>query len=620
MKNTKSRIPAKSTHSTLAIDVGSQHLFSFQVLFVFLLDLPIFYQFDNCTDDKNVLEAIENKDVDYDIPQVLSSGGDSRIGLGREFVYKHHNVTKVFSDMYHLKYGLKKQHSSNLKYSCPPSLYDDLITIKNNLKSYNQCMYQNSYWRIKALEALEKEYILDRMYFADYESFKDIVKFKRMTKSVQNQYRKRANDSRRDKNYCCQQYHENKKIALLAKNWDGVENKGPKAEFLCGGALISNNHVLTAAHCAYSPDQPYSMMLPQEIRVRLGAYQLFDEDSNHLKISEIIIHPNYNLQLDQVMNDFAILTLTQTVLFSFKIQPICLPTGQMTHNEGSATVAGWGTGSENVKDISTFLKTTNVSILSDTECMNLNIYGSYDEYDGFTDGVGKTKLCTLDHGQAATCSGGDSGGALTMMENERTAIIGVTSYGMICGSQIPAIYAKITKEVTNWIKSVATGAQDSDCDRETSCEDCGLELPSNRIDESNVGEEISEMWEDYSDESNQDDENDNLKEDKSREQADDYRLDIESEREKSRPHRLSEEDNKLSTVLTETSTITTPALTKTEELSENVSDPQWAEAYLLKLLAELSQHKEELSENVSDPQWAEAYLLKLLAELSQHKE
>ena len=176
-----------------------------------------------------------------------------------------------------------------------------------------------------------------------------------------------------------------------------------------------------------------------------------------------------------------------------------------------------------------------------------------------------------------------------MMENERSAIIGVTAYGMICGSQIPAIYAKITKEVTNWIKSVATGAQDSDCDRETPCEDCGLEWP-NIIDESNVGKEIEK--EEYSDERNQDEENDNLKEDKSREQADDYRLDFENERKKSRPHRPSEEDNKLSTVLTETSTITAHVLSKTKELSENISDPQWAEAYLLKLLAELSQHKE----------------------------
>ena len=436
---------ASSTHSTLAIDVGSQHVNSFQVLFVFLLDLPIFYKFDNCTDDKNVLEAIENKNVDYDIPQVLSSGGDSRIGLGREFVYKHHSVTKVFSDMYRLKYGLKKQQDSNLKKSCPPSSYDDLLTIKENLKNYNRCMMSTGQIRVKALEALEKENIFDRMYFADYESFKDFAKkiyhgkitlplvvsrFIEQSGSEQNWFKKQANDSRIYKNLCCK--HNNiqyKKIPLLAKNWDGVENKGPKAEFLCGGALISNNHVLTAAHCAYSQDQPYSMMLPQEIRVRLGAYQLFDEDSNHVKISEIIIHPKY-IQLDQDMNDFAILTLTQTVLFSFKIQPICLPTGHMTHNEGSATVAGWGTGSEDVKDISTFLKTTNVSILSDTECMNLNIYGSYDEYDGFTDGVGKTKLCTLDHGQAATCSGGDSGGALTMMENERSAIIGVTAYGI----------------------------------------------------------------------------------------------------------------------------------------------------------------------------------------------
>lgn len=44
----------------------------------------------------------------------------------------------------------------------------------------------------------------------------------------------------------------------------------------------------------------------------------------------------------------------------------------------------------------------------------------------------------------------------------------------------PGVYAKITREVKTWIKSVASGTQDSDCDTETPCEDCDAEQLSNK--------------------------------------------------------------------------------------------------------------------------------------------
>ena len=50
----------------------------------------------------------------------------------------------------------------------------------------------------------------------------------------------------------------------------------------------------------------------------------------------------------------------------------------------------------------------------------------------------------------------------------RSAIIGVTIFGVGCNPRdsAPGVYAKITREVTTWIKSVASGTQDSDCDTE----------------------------------------------------------------------------------------------------------------------------------------------------------
>ena len=57
----------------------------------------------------------------------------------------------------------------------------------------------------------------------------------------------------------------------------------------------------------------------------------------------------------------------------------------------------------------------------------------------------------------------------------------MTTYGVGCNpSATTGVYAKITREVTTWIKSVTSGTQDSDCDTETPCEDCGAEQLSKK--------------------------------------------------------------------------------------------------------------------------------------------
>ena len=81
----------------------------------------------------------------------------------------------------------------------------------------------------------------------------------------------------------------------------------------------------------------------------------------------------------------------------------------------------------------------------------------------------------------------------------RSAIIGVTTYGVGCNPSIstPGVYAKITREVKTWINSMTSGTQDSDCDTEAQCEDCGLEQLGNKeeeVEKEEQKEKNTENW------------------------------------------------------------------------------------------------------------------------------
>jgi elastase-2 len=99
----------------------------------------------------------------------------------------------------------------------------------------------------------------------------------------------------------------------ISQPWQ-VSVDGPRS--ICGGTLIDERHVLTAAHCIKSPDG---------YTVTVG---LHDKDGIHFmeqKISaaKIYVHEQYdNVTL---ANDIAILYLSKAVEVTDKVNFICLP-------------------------------------------------------------------------------------------------------------------------------------------------------------------------------------------------------------------------------------------------------------------------------------------------------
>ena len=136
----------------------------------------------------------------------------------------------------------------------------------------------------------------------------------------------------------------------------------------CGGALISADHVLTAARCVEGQS-------PSSVEVLLGQHSVsfkWSDSVTRLDVSSITLDPLYNISNGQ--NDLAILTLAQQATFSSKVAPICLPWSCGGHSDDYtgqvATVTGWGLTYYNSTDAERpdVLQEVEINVTSNEEC------------------------------------------------------------------------------------------------------------------------------------------------------------------------------------------------------------------------------------------------------------
>ena len=133
----------------------------------------------------------------------------------------------------------------------------------------------------------------------------------------------------------------------------------------CGGSLLSNQYVITAAHCTDGHTA-------SSIEILLGEHDTSDSIVDRHTIHTITEHENYNRASADY--DFAILKLSAPITFSSVAAPICLPSSELSlYVDQIATAIGWGhTSSEGTS--SSILQEVDVTVISNQQCANS--YGS----------------------------------------------------------------------------------------------------------------------------------------------------------------------------------------------------------------------------------------------------
>ncbi|XP_036055575.1 granzyme C-like [Onychomys torridus] len=194
---------------------------------------------------------------------------------------------------------------------------------------------------------------------------------------------------------------------------------------LCGGFLVRNNFVLTAAHC-----------LGSSMTVVLGVHNIEAQEETWqiIPVKKAIPHPAYNNS--HLSNDIMLLKLEKKANVTKAVRPLKLPRRKVPVKPGDVcSVAGWGMMAPNGTDADT-LQEVELTVQKDQLCET-----RYQHYYNKAN-----EICVGDPKIRHASFYGDSGGPLLCNK----VVTGIVSHGHPDGSA-PRVFTRVSSFLS-WIK------------------------------------------------------------------------------------------------------------------------------------------------------------------------